>query len=180
VRHGWVNRNRLPNGTWLTAPVDEHDTYAPINRVHLARDPVRWREKMGRSLAQYLGDYTAQPYRWILERRRHELLVGLNAALLEQLFRDLEITTRWIWQSHLAAGRHWGPVVGDDPWELTPVSEKLAAMTAELGGDVWLSGSSGRHYLDERPFAERDITVDYFEWDGPNDSAVGELARVAA
>ena len=35
------------------------------------------------------------------------------------------------------------------------------AITAELGGDVYLSGPSGRNYLDESVFAERGIALDY-------------------
>ena len=72
-------------------------------------------------------------------------------------------------QSHLAAGRY------DD------VSEGLAAMTAEVGGTVWLSGPSGRNYLDEAPFAARGIEVRYFEHVGPNPCALELLtSRQAA
>ena len=40
-------------------------------------------------------------------------------------------------------------------------SELLASITGELGGDVYLSGPSGRNYLDESVFADRGIALDY-------------------
>lgn len=45
TRGGFVNRNRLADGTPLCAPYDRRDTFAPINRVRLAEQPPRWREK---------------------------------------------------------------------------------------------------------------------------------------
>jgi hypothetical protein len=175
VRHGWVNRNRLEDGTWLIVPVDEHDTFAPINRVRLATNPVRWREKLARTLEHKFGE-TAAGYAHDI-RRPWRLLSGLNVALLRRLLGDLGVDAEWVFQSHLESGRHWGPVVCDDPWDLTPVSEKLAAMTAEVGANVWLSGPSGRNYLDERPFAERGIEVRYFDFHEPANPCGIELVR---
>ena len=40
-------------------------------------------------------------------------------------------------------------------------SELLASITGELRGDVYLSGPSGRNYLDESVFADRGIALDY-------------------
>ncbi len=173
VRHGWVNRNRLADGTWLIVPVDEHDTFAPINRVRLATNPVRWREKLARTLEHRFGEVAA-PFAAQI-RRPWKLLVGLNAAILRELLNQLDVRPEWVLQSHLESGRHWGPVVGEDPWDLTPVSEKLAAMTEEVGANVWLSGPSGRNYLDERPFASRGIEVRYFDFDEPANPCALEM-----
>lgn len=175
VRHGWVNRNKFADGTWIIAPVDEHDTFAPINRVHLAEQPVRWREKAARTLEHRFGE-TAAPFAAEF-RRPWGLLVGLNTALLRLLLGQLGIAPEWVFQSHLESGRHWGPIVGDDPWDLTPVSEKLAAMSAEVRANVWLSGPSGRHYLDERPFEARGIEVRYFDYAEPTNPCGLELLR---
>ena len=46
VRHSFVNRNRLADGGWMTIPVDERDTFAPINRVRIADPTGRAREKI--------------------------------------------------------------------------------------------------------------------------------------
>jgi hypothetical protein len=157
-RHGWVNRNRFSDGTMFTVPVAEHDTFAPINEVRIADPTGRARAKVARTLEHKLGA-AAAPFAAEL-RRPYRMLAGLNAQLLTVLLRELGISRQQHYQSHLGAGRY------DD------TSEGLAEMVAEVGGTVWLSGPSGRNYLDERPFAERGIAVDYFEWDGPNPSAV--------
>lgn len=164
VRQGWVNRNRLADGTWLIAPVKSQDLFAPINRVRLADQPVRWREKLARTVEQRFGDVGGAFAEEI--RRPWRLLVGLNAALLRLLLVELDVSPEWVFQSHLESGRHWGPVVSDDAWELVTASERLAAMVDEVGGSVYLSGPSGRHYLDERPFNDLNIAVRYFDWDG--------------
>lgn len=167
ARHGFVNRNRLSDGTWLTIPVAEHDTFAPINRVRIGDPTGRGREKVARTLEHKLGD-AAAPFTAEI-RRPYQLLVGLNARLLRLLLDALAIHVEEHFQSHLRAGRY----------EAT--SNGLAEMVAELGGTVWLSGPSGRNYLDETPFAERGIEVRYFEYEGENPSAVEMLReRVAA
>jgi hypothetical protein len=160
-RHGFVNRNRFSDGSWFTIPVVETDTFAPINEVRIADPTGRGREKVARTLEHKLGA-AAAPFAAEF-RRPYKLLAGLNARLLTLLLAKLDIDREQHYQSHLGAGRY------DD------TSEGLAAMVAEIGGTVWLSGPSGRNYLDEQPFAERGIRVDYFEWDGPNPSAVERI-----
>jgi len=41
-------------------------------------------------------------------------------------------------------------------------------MTEEIGGTIYLSGPSGKNYLDEIPFKERNIEVRYYEHTGDN------------
>lgn len=176
VRHGWVNRNRLDERTPIVVPFDSRDRYAPINRVRIADPTGRARAKVARTLRMRLGD-RAERYAAEFERP-YELLAGLNVALLGHLCRDLGIATPWAFQSHLATGRGWCPMDTEDEAEVLTVSDKLAAMTAELGGSVWLSGPSGRGYLDERPFLERGIRVDYWQHEGPNLSAILRACRV--
>ncbi len=162
-RHGFVNRNRLADGTKLVVPVAEHDTFAAINRVRIGDPTGRGREKIARSLEWQLGA-AAAPFAREL-RRPYRLLAGHNAALLGHLTRALEVRTEQHYQSHLGAGRY----------EAT--SNGLADMVAELGGTVWLSGPSGRNYLDEQPFEQRGIEVVYFDWQGDNNCSAVELVR---
>jgi hypothetical protein len=161
-RHAFVNRNRFSDGAWMTIPVAEHDTFAPINRVHIADPTGRSREKVARTLEHRLGAAAAA---FAAELRRpYRLLAGLNASLLRLLLDALDVDVQEHFQSHLGSGRY----------EAT--SEGLAEMVAELGGTVWLSGPSGRRYLDEAPFLERGISVAYHAHEGPNPSAI-ELVR---
>jgi uncharacterized protein YjiS (DUF1127 family) len=167
ARHGWVNRNRFSDGTMFTVPVAESDTYVPINEVRISDPTGRFREKAARTMENKLGGRGA-PYAAHF-RRPYRRLAGLNHALNQELLRDLGIEREQHFQSHLGSGRY------DD------TSEGLAEMVAEIGGTTWLSGPSGRNYLDERPFTERGILVRYFDYEGPNPSAVELLReRVAA
>jgi WbqC-like protein len=162
-RHGFVNRNRLADGTKLVVPVAEHDTFAAINRVRIGDPTGRGREKVARTLEMKLGP-AAAPFAEEF-RRPYRLLVGLNARLLTLLLDALRIDVEEHFQSHLGAGRY----------EAT--SNGLADMVAELGGTVWLSGPSGRNYLDEAPFEERGIEVRYFDWYGESNHSAVELIR---
>lgn len=157
-RHSWVNRNRFADGTLVTIPVAESDTFAPINEVRISDPTGRKREKAARTLEHKLGEI-AEPFAREI-RRPYRLLAGMNAQLLRHLMDGLGIQVEQHYQSHLGSGRY------DD------TSEGLAEMVAEVGGTVWLSGPSGRHYLDERPFLERGIRVEFFDHQGPNPSAV--------
>jgi hypothetical protein len=179
-RHGFVNRNRLSDGAWMTIPVNEHDTFAPINRVRIADPTFRARKKIAQKLRCELGA-AAEPYALEL-LRPYPLLVGLNAALLRWLLADLGIDVEQHYQSHIDLG-HALPVVSESDSELDPARERLAMMVAAIGGTVWLSGPSGSRYLNEEPFHTRGIEVRYFEWpEGtPNPSAIEALReRVAA
>lgn len=172
VRHSFVNRNRLSDGQWMTIPVNEHDTYAPINRVRIADPTGRTREKIARRLEHELGE-AAAPFAEEL-RKPYELLIGLNYALVQRLFEALGITTRQVFQSMLDP-HHPMPVVSEDEAELLPVRERFADMAAQLGASVWLSGPS-KHHGPAWRYGDHGIRLDYFEHHGPNPSAI-ELLR---
>ncbi len=159
--HGWTNRNRLHGMGYLTVPVVSGAGSLPINRVQISEHGA-WRPRAAKTILQ---SYPAAP--WAGEAadallRPYRLLCGLNVALLQLTFAHL--TARpplWAFQSHLDGGR-------SVPVSLAPISVRLAMMVEEVGGTVYLSGPSGRNYLNERPFHQRGITVAYYEHDGPN------------
>jgi hypothetical protein len=45
-----------------------------------------------------------------------------------------------------------------------------------LGGDVYLSGPSGKKYLSEEPFHERGIAVEYWSHEGDNPCALSMIS----
>lgn len=180
-RHGFVNRNRLSvDGSWLTIPVNEHDTFRPINQVRIADATMRARAKVARTLEHFLGRDAAAPFVAHLERP-YRRLVELNYQLIQILLQALEIDVEQHFQSMLEAGGMTDLVVSDDEEALVPARERLAGMVAELGADVWLSGPSGSSYLSEAPFVRQGIEVRYFPSMGPNASAITLLRdRTAA
>jgi hypothetical protein len=162
---GWTNRNRMPDGSWLTVPVERATDMAPMNRVRIS-EHRRWRVRAAATLRQHFGP-AADPYAAEV-LRPYRLLVGLNLALLRLL---LDGVPTWHFQSHLDGGRAQ-VAVSEDRQELRPISVRLAMMVAELGGTEYLSGASGHRYLDERPFEELGVAVRYWEHEGPNPCAL--------
>lgn len=162
---GWTNRNRADK-EWLTVPVEAKCAFKPINRVRIGDPKKDWRTPMVRKLVEaWPGQTTSLVCHEIL--RPYQLLVGLNVAILRHLLETLAPDIGWAFQSHLAGG-HAVPAVSTEKEALKPISERLASMTEELGGDIYLSGPSGRNYLDEGPFKERGIAVEYWHHHGPN------------
>lgn len=169
---GFSNRNRMPDGSWLTIPIDRSTDMAEFNRVRIS-DHRDWRKDHCKTLRQHYGsvadmicDEIQRPYR---------LLIGLNLACLQIILGDSDAS--WHFQSHLDGGRAV-TAISDDRVELAPISARLALMVSELGGDVYLSGPSGRRYLNETPFHDLGIQVDYWQHTGDNPCAVGR--KVAA
>lgn len=172
TKGGWTNRNKMPDGSWLTIPVDKATDGYPINRVRIAQEA--WRGKTIRTLEQHYHAYPWCERLVATIRRNYGLLCGLNLALMRVVQDELG-GPEWVFQSHLDGG-HAVVAVSDSAECLLPISERLAMMVQEVGGSVYLSGPSGRHYLDECPFAERQIEVRYWQHSGPNPCALDYLA----
>lgn len=163
---GYEHRNRLANGRWFTVPVEYGSTGEPLNLVRIAaaaENGKGWRQPLAANLRRsWPGPVTDEICDVILTP--HRKLLGLNQAIMEILFRALAITTRQRYQSMLEAGQAWPGSAFN--------SERLADMVAEVGGTVYLSGPSGRRYLEEDPFVRRGIRVDYWEHEGENPCAL--------
>jgi len=159
---GFTNRNRMPDGSWLTVPVCRDTDMAPLNRVRISEHDD-WRRNHVKTLYQHYGHNGLVEAVCAEIMRPYRLLIGLNLALLRFVL-DPRV---WQFQSHLDGGRA-EVAVSEDRTELAPISERLAMMVAEVGGDVYLSGPSGRNYLDEIPFLDRGIEVRYWSHTGPN------------
>lgn len=171
---GWSNRNRMPDGSWLTVPVERTTDMAPFNQVRIS-EHGGWRGKHCRTLHQHFGD-SVDPL--LVEiHRPYRLLIGLNLALLRVVLHDSDCA--WHFQSHLDGGNAVR-AVSDDRLELEPISVRLALMVQELGGNVYMSGPSGRNYLDERPFHERKIEVRYWRYESANVCVASKLPNTVA
>lgn len=172
---GWTARNKLPDGRWITIPTERHSLYKPINRVRIGKPVKDWREPLVEALlSAWPGRVTGDICREIL--RPYELLVGLNVAILDIVLDALAPDVHTVFQSHLAGG-HTIPAVSDDAEALKPISHRIAHMVAELGGDVYLSGPSGRKYLSEEPFHARGIEVRYWHHEGDNPCALSLIPQ---
>lgn len=179
--YSYTARNRTDDGTMFSVPLLAATRHGPINRVEL--DPrMGWRRKLGRLLAYHYGGDITYEYQKIIERP-FGLLVGLNCALLDRLLYDMESNVEQHWQSMLLGGRKLETIYDDlkTTGLRKQISTQLAKMTAELGGDVYMSGPSGNPekggYLWVKPFAELGIEVKYWKHEGPNPCALHLLSK---
>lgn len=154
------NRNRIRTASgwaWITMPVCR-PRHIPISEVRIDFE--------GEHLQRYLnvleGSYRHAPYfrelrpavRTLLESAG-ERLVPVNMRIIEFLLDYLSIGTPVVLASDLGLP----PIVGG-----TAVTH---AISVAVGATTYLSGPSGRDYLDVRPFEESGIRVEYHEFRHP-------------
>lgn len=156
-KNEWQNRNRIkgPGGAqWLTVPV-HHRFPQTIAEVEIAPPPA-WRRKHLQALRSNYGkapcfDAEMPLFAEILDRYWSHL-APLNIELIRSLTMRLGIQTELRLSSELPAR--------DDP------TLRLVDLCRELEADAYLSGSGG-DYLDEQPFADAGIALDYQQYDHP-------------
>lgn len=160
-KNHYMNRNKLRTAQgwqWLTIPVAAHPLQTPIDRVQCGEQANMAAEKNLRAVEQH---YHAAP--WYAQygggfakiyRQAAGPLAEYNARLLLWLITQLGIQVRIRRAADLA-------VAGLRETEL------LLAICRETGATEYLSGHSGRDYLDERQFASAGIAVSYQEYVHP-------------
>lgn len=162
---GFVNRNQLPNGHWLTVPVDRQDHRTPIRDVTIAGGG--WHHRHLRALR---GSYRNaahydQRIESILEgswAKAGEPLADLNLRLIALILSDLGITVQ----------QHRQYFLGEWPGSL---SSRIAKMVRAVGGTTYLSGPSKR--LDAEAFKREGVELAFFTFAGANPSVVDPLFR---
>lgn len=164
---GYVNRNQLPDGTWLTIPVERPSHRSRIREV-LIRGSDWQREHVRELVLHYAepGDNAdTQTIALIGKARDGDRLADLNVA----------INGRLLALAGLAPAQH---LQSDFPRTTgASLSEKMARMVREIGGTVYVSGPSGRRLLDPKTFARHGVTLGFYSFSGENPSAVHSLFR---
>jgi len=155
------NRNRIftPNGpVWVTVPVrTKGHTSATIAEMKIAHNGGRWQRKYWKTLEQA---YKKHPYYELYAPGLREILFGqwdlladLNMALIEFLLQALGREVKMLRASHLG-------VEGTS-------SRLLLEICRQVGASTYLSGPSGRDYLDESLFHAEGIDVRYHDFQHP-------------
>lgn len=160
------NRNRIlgPNGPqWLTVPVVRAGyTSRTLRDLQINNDVrfhngVDWRRKHRKTIEHA---YRRHPHFGLVEpviddlyEREWLLLVELNEALIRAMMVLLDIDTRIVRASELRVeGKR---------------SDLLASICRATGASTYLSGPTGRQYLDEAPFRSAGIDVRYHSFEHP-------------
>lgn len=161
TKNNWQNRNkfvdRSGNAYWQTVPVVmKGHTDSRISEMEIDRRQAWARKYWGR----FKENYGKHPYFPLYGPKIEEilfsdvtLLVDLNLRLIELLREAFGIRVPIVRSSAL-------PVSGAR-------SELLLALCKHLKADCYLSGPSGRDYLDLALFRERGVEVEFHEFRHP-------------
>jgi len=159
TRRDWRNRNQIktPQGVqWLTVPVKVKGKYHQTIR-ETEIDGAGWAEAHWKALET---NYRRAPhfegvaaiFEPLYRQHQYTHLSTLNRALIEAVCCHLGITTKI-----------------SSSWDYTLVdgkTERLADLCAQAGGAEYISGPSAKDYIEEDCFAERGITLTWFDYAG--------------
>lgn len=159
TRRDWRNRNQIktPQGEqWLTIPVKVKGKYHQTIR-ETEIDGCQWAKTHWNILSQ---NYRRAPFfnevsAWLEPLYLVEppaLLSQLNRRFIDAVCAYLEIKTiiSNSWDYPLSEGK----------------SERLADLCAAAGGSEYISGPAAKDYIDKAVFAERGITLTWFDYAG--------------
>jgi hypothetical protein len=135
-RNKFLNKNEVEE--WFTIQVEKGATSKHIKDVNVVDGP--WRKKIVKKLEQNLGVNLKHIY-------DYDNLMDINIQSIEYCRDILNIQTPIVYASDLNVNG--------------TKSELLANLVKEMNGTTYLSGPSGKDYLDLSYF--NDIDVKYFE-----------------
>jgi hypothetical protein len=157
-RRSFTHRNRVKgsgsNVIWLTVPVYKKGRfYQKINEVEINKTEKWQKNHMGTLQMNYANAPFFHYYRDALQEiyaRKWERLVDLNLELLSFVMEGLGIKKERMIASEM-----------DIRGEKT---ELLVSIVKELKGDIYLSGSGARNYIDEQMFKRENIRLSYYQY----------------
>ena len=153
---GYTRRVRIrtkEGSDWLSIPMDHENRFRFIDEVVLLADS-RWRKKHRNLL---MANYDQTPFfdREFIDAhyaRPFTRLQEMNEEGIFYLMKRLGITTKTIRASDLVPDRS------------LKSTDLLVDILSRAGAEVFISGSTGRNYLDEAKFAEAGIELRYHEF----------------
>lgn len=156
TKNDWRNRNRIktPQGVqWLTIPTGQN-----INRrIRDVTVDSDWSRKHWKTIE---SNYRAAPHfndvaswlRPLYSSVAYSHLSQVNRLFIERICEYLGIHTKITnsWDYKVADGR----------------VERLVDLCVQAEGTVYFSGPAAKAYIDEQAFADRGITVSWFDYCG--------------
>jgi hypothetical protein len=159
IKRGYQNRARIKAAggpQWLTVPVISKGRYDQATRDVEIDETARWRAVHLRTLHTVLAkaphrDELLEVVEPIYGRDDVHRLVDLNLALIRAMADRLGIATRLVSASEL-------DVEGSS-------TRLMLSLTRAVGGDAYLSGPTGRKYLEPELFDEAGLELRYHSFD---------------
>jgi hypothetical protein len=156
TKNDWRNRNKIKTSAgaqWLTVPVGQ-DISRRICDVEIREQG--WQKKHWKNLAQWYGK--APHYAEIATllapfyHTPHTQLSVLNRGLIEAVCAYLGITT------YISSSRNYTLLEGK--------TRRLVGLCLQAGGTEYISGPAAKGYLNEEEFAEANIKLTWFDYEG--------------
>lgn len=156
---GFTNRNRIVENQWLTVPVKKHPVETLIKDIEISYDED-WKTKHVTELFRVYGATNNPLYHFINKVYEHpwKNLIGFNLAWIREICSILNIKTNTMFGSTLDLK--------------SKGSQRMLDMCIKLGADEYLSGPSGKNYLDLESFEKQDIKVSWMSQQEPNSLSV--------
>lgn len=147
------NRNRFINRSgdeeWFTVPVEKNCNSKNINEVMVSKDP-HWRKKVIKQIKFNLKHDVEEVYK-VSDR-----LIDINMSSIEWCRKKLGIDTPIVMSSKLG-------LPGDET-----KTDLLLSICENLKATEYVSGPSGKDYLDQEKFSARGIKLTFFQPDVTN------------
>jgi hypothetical protein len=158
TKNDWRNRNRIktPNGVrWLTIPCgsDHHRLICDVRVDQIAWQGEHWRRIEASYRAAPYWNVYADRLRWFYLESRWTHLSDLNQALIRFIASDVLGLT-----ASFDDSRRFG-VTGNK-------TRRLVDLLLKAGATEYLSGPSGRAYIEPELFAEAGIALHFVSYDG--------------
>lgn len=153
----YYNRNKIktPNGAlMLTVPIKKSSS-PKLNEVKIENN-IFWQKKHMKSLIVYYGKCDHfKDYKEFFEEiyntnTKWEKLHDLNMKTTLYLMKQLDIDTPFYFSSELLKNH---PV--------TKGTQRIVEICKEFDAEIYLSGISGRDYLDKTLFEKNNITLEF-------------------
>ncbi len=153
IRINGNNNLESPQWKWLTLPIEKKGDL--IKNIRIKRNTLKKKDDYRNS--KFFNEYFP-----VFERifdNSDETLLSLNMKIINFLKKIFGIDTKIVFASSLELK------YGKD--EEKNASEDLAKICEALGGNVYLSGSGAKNYLDIEPFRMRGIKVIFQDYKHP-------------
>lgn len=162
-KNNWQNRNKFVDRTgnvfWLTVPVGvKGHLSCTINDI-LIQNEQPWQRKYWGRFADAYGKHPyfkqyADELEGIIKAPNRSLLVELNLDLIHFFRRVFKIENELVRASNLGVeGKR---------------TDLLVDICTKVGAQTYLSGPSGKDYLDRQVFSDKGVELTFHEFKHPN------------
>ncbi len=162
VKNQFINRNKIKskNGSvWLTIPIENNKSYLkPIKDVLLPKNE-KWKEKHWKSILQnYSQTEYFEKHKTYFEKiynKKWTKLVDINTEIIDYLMGEFNLNKKTLFASEILSKNKKN------------ATDILIELVENVDGNKYLSGPSGKQYLELSKFKDAGIEVEFQQFEHP-------------